>query len=231
MITSPVKGVVQQKTSITVADKDSHVDYAVQGRNRGNDVRLRVGGMYRGHPLYEAYIHFNLTNKPSNLIKAELTLYIWSVEVTTNYTLSTTDENWDEMTIIWSNKPALLQTLGEITVSANDTYKIDLTSLINASTTISFCISKSAGDVFEDVISIASRNRAFDKPRIVWTYEETVPYEFPGFDVPFEITFLIIIIAGIIGVLIVVYILWRRDSRVNKLSLISKTTRMINYER
>lgn len=194
--------IVEGAVPYTVADKDSYIENAKTARNWGNDNVLKTG---YGPPLYETYIHFNLTNKPSNFIKAELTLKIWSVDTTANFTLSITDGNWDEMSICWNNKPAHVQTLGEITVSANDTYKIDLTPLIIASTTISFCISKSVGHLFEDMICIASKDRASDKPRIVWTYEETVTDEIPGYNV--------FIMIGIIAVVVRIFFARKRSPK------------------
>lgn len=194
----------------TIADKDSYIDNAAPARNWGDNIVLKAG---YGPPLFEAYIHFNLTNKPSDFIKAELFLQILRVQETSNFTLSITDGNWNEMKICWNNKPAHLQTLGDITVSEEGYFRIDLTSLLAASTTISFCINKSAGHLFEDDISIASNNRGVGgKPRIIWTYEGPEP-EVPFTSLPGYNVFVMI---GIISIVVSVFFAMNKMNYPNK---------------
>jgi len=199
-VTTPqiVEGVVPD----TISDKDSHIENAKTARNWGNSPALKAG---YGPPLYETYIHFNFTNIPSEYIQATLALRIWSVDVTKNFTLAITDENWNEMSLCWNNKPAHLQALSEFTVSANDTYRIDITPVVLTRSSISFCIYRSNGESLKDHIYIASKENSNGKPRIEWTYEEWVPHEIPGYNV--------FIMIGIIAVVVITSLARKRSPK------------------
>jgi len=172
-----VKGTTQQRTSSTIADKDTYVDTANPLSNYGGVNYLWCGfGLFAD--IREAFFHFSFTDKPSNITKAELSLDIFGVSQTMVLTLSVINANWDELTMDWTNKPSYGQYIGQFTVSSSDIYKIDLTNLLTPRTSISICVNMTIDDYVDDYVYITSREGyilSSDAPQIIWTYLVDVP--------------------------------------------------------
>jgi len=196
IITPTIKGIEQEKTKSTIADKDTYVDTDNPLSNYGGVNNLRSGFGYSD--IREAYFHFSFSDKPDNVTKAELSFDIWGVSQTMPLTLSIIDASWDELTMDWMNKPAHGQTIGQFLVASSNIYKIDITSHLTARTKISICVNMTIDDYVDDYVYIRSREGYYstsDAPQIIWTYLETVPeVRIPSYNV-----FIIIGIIGVIG--------------------------------
>lgn len=200
IITPTINGIEQEKTKSTIADKDTYVDTDNPLSNYGGVNNLKCGFSI-SYEIREAYFHFSFSDKPDNVTKAELSFDIWGVYQTMPLTLSIIDASWDELTMDWMDKPAHGQTIGQITVSSSDIYKIDITSLLTARTEISICVNMTFDDIVDDYVYITSREGYYltnDAPQIIWTYLETVP-EVPEVQIPSYNVFIIIGIIGVIG--------------------------------
>ena len=138
IITPTISGVEQEKTKSTIADKDTYIDTANPLSNYGGVSNLK-SGFSISYDIREAYFHFNFSDKPENVTKAELSLDIWGVYQTMDLTMSIIDESWGELTMDWMSKPAHGQTIGPLVATSSDIYKIDITSLLTARTeTVSY---------------------------------------------------------------------------------------------
>jgi len=203
IITPTINGIEQEKTTSTIADKDTYIDTDNPLSNYGGVNNLRCGFSY-SYEIREAYFHFSFPDKPENVTKAELSLDIWGVSQTMDLTLSIINESWGELTMDWMSRPAHGQTIGPLVAASSDIYKIDITSLLTTRTEISICVNMTFDDVVDDYVFITSREGYFltsDAPQIIWTYLETVPAapDVPDGVIPSYNVFIIIGIIGIIG--------------------------------
>jgi hypothetical protein len=126
--------------------------------------------------IREAYFYFNFSNKPSNFIRAEISLEFWSVSQTMNYTICLIEESWSELSMTWINKPNKGQTIGNLIVTSDTIYTIDVTSLIAGRTNLSICVYVEIDNYVDDYAYITSKEGYYlaeDAPQLKWIYTET----------------------------------------------------------
>lgn len=167
-----IQATVEQRTTSSIADKDTYVDTDTPLSNYGGSNNLMCGFGISGD-IREAYFHFSFSDKPTNITKAELSLDIWGVSQTMVLTMSIINVGWDELTMDWMNKPVHGQTIGQFTVATSDIYKIDITSLLATRTEISICVNNTIDNYVGDFVYITSKEGyilSSDAPQIIWTY-------------------------------------------------------------
>jgi len=198
-----VRGTPEQRTTSTIADEDTWVDYYLPLDAFGDEHQLRCS--YRRHALF----HFSFSNKPSDITKAELSLDISGVNQTTILTMNMSEEQWDEG-INWFSAfaygPFYSQALGNFTVSSNNIYKINLTSILTPKTEISIGI-YIANSTFVEGVYITSKEGYTlleEAPQIIWTYFAVV--SIPSYNI-----FIIIGIISAIGIFLVDTIKRKKD--------------------
>ena len=167
-----IKGVEKELTISMIADKDTYVDKS--SSNFGGQDYLVVK-----YPFKEAYFHFNFSDKPTTFTKAEISLDFWSVSETMNFTVCLINASWEETTMIWSNKPAKGDKIGNLIVSGNRIYKIDVTNFIVNLSSISICVYIDEENYIVDYAYITSREgysswSPEDAPQLIWTYLDDV---------------------------------------------------------
>lgn len=217
-----VKGVLVEKTSSTIADMDTYVDTDNALSNYGGVNYLYSGFSYSGD-FKESYFHFDISSKPENVTKAELSLDIFGVSQTMNLTVSIIEESWNELTMTWMNKPIHDVIIGNIVATSSDIYSIDITSLLASRSAISFCVNMTVDLIAVlDYVFITSREGYYlssDAPQIIWTYLET-----EATPPPFNPFILIVVVIVVLGLGITIFLVLKRNKTQTKTrSLQTKT--------
>ena len=169
-------GITREKSISSIADKDTYVDTANAMSNYGGVNNLMTGFSLFGE-IREAYFHFNFDDKPSDYIRAEISLEFWGVSQTMNFTVCLIEESWDEYSMTYLNKPSKGQTIGNLIVISSDIYTIDITSLISGRINISVCVYIELDNYINDYAYITSREGYYfieDAPQLLWISTETV---------------------------------------------------------
>lgn len=178
------------ETISTLADKDCYVSSSSPDTNYGDDtVYFRVGYSYcwikKSASWYESYFHFNFSDKPSDYIKAEISIFFFDVPRTIDVSVILIMESWDEDTITWNNYAKHEQVITNIILSEYsytaepEITKIDVTDYIpiclNAGLSgISICIN--ATDALQNQLVLGftrttSTSFPSAKPHLIWTYD------------------------------------------------------------
>ena len=169
-------GITREKSISSIADKDTYVDTANAMSNYGGVNNLMTGFSLFGE-IREAYFHFNFDDKPSDYIRAEISLEFWGVSQTMNFTVCLIEESWDEYSMTYLNKPSKGQTIANLIVISSDIYTIDITSLISGRINISVCVYIELDNYINDYAYITSREGYYfieDAPQLLWISTETV---------------------------------------------------------
>lgn len=180
----PVMGVMprlQTKTITTV--EDSTLDQYNPDSNYGGDSSLEIGYFI---DWLEACIKFELSNKPNNVIAAELRLDFYSIEATTILEIYDMSSSWNELSITWNNAPPYGAFLGSFIVYQEAIYTIDITEEIESESGLwSICLTTND----PNWLLVASRE--------CYSWQEPPKIEFT-----YEVSNLPIIIGAIIGTVI-----------------------------
>ena len=169
-------GITKEKTTSSIADKDTYVDTANAMSNYGGVNNLMTGFSWFSD-IREAYFHFNFDDKPGDYIRAEISLDFWGVSQTMNFTVCLVEESWDELSMTWLNKPSKGEAIANLLITSSGIYTIDITSLISGRTNISICVYIEIDNYVEDYAYITSREGYYlveDAPQLLWISTETV---------------------------------------------------------
>ncbi|MFW9939411.1 MAG: DNRLRE domain-containing protein [Candidatus Thorarchaeota archaeon] len=166
---------IQRETTIsTIASKDTYVNSYYPTSNYGGVNYLDTG--FLSGNIMEAYFYFNFSDKPSNFIRAEISLDFGGVYQTMNFSVCLIEEEWDELTMTWIDyRPSKGQVLDYVLASSNAIYTIDITSFIAGRTNISICVYIDIENYINDYAYITSREGYIfteDAPQLIWTYME-----------------------------------------------------------
>ena len=193
----------------TLNDRDSYVSESSPNSNYGNFNDVKMGADQDG--LYEAYIHFTLSSKPDNIIKAEFGFQVTALSETVEVNISSADNAWTETGINWANSRALKgNTLATEQITKIGIYLIDLTSLISGATELSFCVSianASSVGLATATAREVSTGYALWGASILWTYDGILVVD--GYSIAITIT-----IVGSVGLVLV--IMMRKRMKVTK---------------
>ncbi|KKK41360.1 hypothetical protein LCGC14_2724580, partial [marine sediment metagenome] len=164
-----IKGVLKDVTISTVAEKDNYIESDDASSNNGGKDWLIFGDYIFG--WNEAYLYFNFSDKPTDWIKAEISIYMYSISETFNVTASLITDSWDELTITWLNKPAHREVISTFTVAEGKIYKIDVTDYIAGRDNISICLN--ASDYLQGgYVQATSKEGTYKKSYIaIWLFK------------------------------------------------------------
>ena len=156
---------IETKTITTVAD--STLDQYNPDSNYGGDPSLEIGYFIE---WLEACIKFDLSNKPNNVIFAELNLDFYSIEATTTIEIYDMSSSWNELSITWNNAPYYGAYLKNFVVYQEGIYLIDITEHIESESGFwSICLS--ANDPNWLLVASKECYSWQEPPRITFTYE------------------------------------------------------------
>ncbi len=162
----PVMGLDRTKTITTVAD--ATLEQYNPDSNYGGDSSLEIGYYYG---WLEACIKFDLSNKPNNVIAAELRLDFYYVGATTTtveiYDMSS---SWYELSITWNNAPYYGAYLKNFVVYQDAIYVIDITEHIESESGLwSICLTTND----PNWLMLASKECYSwqEPPKIIFTYK------------------------------------------------------------
>lgn len=207
IVITPVMG--YPITAYTLATKDAHVyDQSVNTNYGGSNV-LNIGGDEVGTGRFEAYIYFDLRNKPTHIIQIEFVIQVLEVQGTTNFSIHVVDDSWDESTITWSNKPTFGPAIADFIATSSALYIFQAPAIASVSE-VSICIRTSevgqAGRIQVTAREISTGYSTLG-PSILWTYDGWLVM--PGYDVALTI--------GIIGsVGVILAILMRKRLKITR---------------
>ena len=205
-----VKGSQRELTVYDIAGRDIFVDSANPTENYGGSNILKAGHgisdeareTYFSFHIFtrEAYLHFSFSNRPNDLIKAELSLALWSVSQIMNFTICMIEEDWDEETMTWDdNKPNKGQIIDYLVVTSNGISKVDITSIAAGRNEFSICIYIEDDNYIDDYAYITSRegyDHSEGAPKLVWTFlneDNFLVYNYV----------LILLVIGIVSIIII----------------------------
>ena len=175
---SPTRAIIKDQTISTVAEKDTYVNIDDALSNFGGQ-DYALGGFYFGGDIVEAYFFFNFSDKPSPYTKAEISLDFWSVSQTMNVSIVLIEEEWDEYSMTWINKPSKGAEITSMIITQSDIYTINVTNYIAGRNNLSICVYIKVDNYVDDYFYITSREEFYsfapeDAPQLIWTYPENV---------------------------------------------------------
>lgn len=169
------KAITRECYISSIAERDTYVDTANPTSNYGG-VNNLMAGFSIFSDIREAYFYFNFSNKPSNYIRAEISLEFWGVSQAMNYIICLIEESWNEFSMTWINKPNKGQIIGNLLVTSDTIYSIDVSSLITGRTNLSICVYIEIDNYVDDYAYITSKEGYYyaeDAPQLKWIYTET----------------------------------------------------------
>ncbi len=180
-----VQGTIRQTTISDYAFQDSVTSSGLPDVPIGAIQNTTAAGYNIAGNYLEAYFQFNLTNKPTNFLKAELSLWLWDKAFSgpdLNLTIVLIEDSWDELTLTLNNAPSKGQVMGNILYINNNggLHKLDITSFVQARTNISVCVYMEAGNFVNnsaDMYSSEFYHLAEQIPQIIWTFEKDATIE------------------------------------------------------
>jgi len=175
---TPTRAIIKDQQISTIAEKDTYVNSDNALSNFGGQ-DYALGGFYFGGDIVEAYFFFNFSDKPSTYTKAEISLDFWSVSQTMNISISLIEEEWDEYTMTWINKPSKGAEITSLIITQSDIYAINVTNYIGGRNNLSICVYIKVENYVNDYFYITSREGFYsfapeDAPQLIWTYPDNV---------------------------------------------------------
>ncbi len=168
--------IIRDTTISAVAEKDTYVNsYNPASNFGGQDYAL--SGFYFTGDILESYFYFNFSDKPIDFSKAEISIDLWSVSMTMNVSICLIEENWDEYSMTWMNKPAKESEITSLLITQSDIYTFDVTDYIAGRNNLSICVYIKIENYVDDYFYITSREGFYseeDAPQLIWTYPEDV---------------------------------------------------------
>ena len=175
---TPTQAIIKDQTISTIAEKDTYVNsYDALSNFGGQDYAL--GGFYFGGDIVEAYFFFNFSDKPITYTEAKISLNFWSVSQTMNISICLIEEDWDEYSMTWINKPSKGAEITSMIITQSDIYAINVTNYITGRNNLSICVYIKVENYVNDYFYITSREGFYswapkDAPQLIWTYPEDV---------------------------------------------------------
>jgi len=164
-----------------ICDVDTYIE-EYYDRSLPDSSKLQVGCHYISfpEPQWESYFFFNYTNKPENLLKAEIRISLVRPNVHNPYNFSIDvyliEEQWNQFDIKWTNKPNKSDFVRRfdteyITDGYHDYLLFDITKYANRDN-ISVLLTPSLDQIHaQNHAYLYSREYSYTvvRPRIIWT--------------------------------------------------------------
>ncbi len=170
----PVRALLRDQTISTVAEKDTYVNSYEPSSNYGAEDHTIAGDFLTSYEA-ESYFFFSFSDKPNNYTEAEISLYCGLSDILRNVSICLIEEQWEEFSMNWTNKPSKGTEIASLLITQTDIYKLNVTNYIAGRNNISICVYiKSVNDVDKNVV-ITSREGYFSPesaPQLIWTYPE-----------------------------------------------------------
>lgn len=180
----PVNAGIVYTTIETLPDRDTYVNSSAPDSNYGNDDRFYVGATTESMPFFNAYFHFNFSDRPNTFEKAEIYVPFENVI----YTFDPNDvflvgglisNEWNETDVTWNNPPSVIKFLTyPYTIKIIQQYEfcviIDVTAEIAGNNGVSVLISN---NLLNYPLPGYTKESEFPEkgPKLVWTYEPVYP--------------------------------------------------------
>jgi len=221
----------EEKQDTIYSYKDSFVFKNASERNYGNNINFIVGNLTdynlangTGSDFCEAYFFFNLRNIKSLEKISSITFSFFGesfnnekipIEV---YTVSAL---WDELTIVWNNKPALSSFIDIIDVDVLSLYEFNITQEALGKNSISISLRAPKSDVY--FLGVTNESSNPNKPRLFVNYlVESVTVDGTDLD------FLAILLISAISLVAVIFIVSLVSGRSKSKSLKKKRNKPIS---
>jgi len=188
----------------TVSQKTAAVLSSNPDTNFGNDVDLVVGGPVSF--LCITYIHFDITDLPSNIQKVSLVLEIYDLTGSTmDLDIYIAADTWTESAITWNNRPSRVEYHGSISITQATEWTIGLTGidLTQYGDDITFELDSDS----TDIMTIRSDDTSFQPELIIEYTPEPVP-------LPVGVIIALAVgIPAIVAIVIVVIVVTRKKAK------------------
>jgi acid phosphatase type 7 len=131
---------------LLLAEADAQVRESDPNTNYGNETTLRADGA--GDSGIESFLRFTVTEAPGQIQSARLRIYVTDNGTGNGPAVHTTDNSWDESSIIWSNRPAPTSDAldNKDRMGSNGWVDYDVTSVVTGSGTFSFVLVADSDD-------------------------------------------------------------------------------------
>lgn len=187
-------GATVEKTNSIYTDREAYISASNPFTNYGATELLYINDFW-----YRAFIHFDLTDKPSNITKVEVVLAFFYIYETTTITIYIADNNtWQELTLTWQNAPSYSTTIYTGVISEDGRFSFELPSASHQWTEVSLVVKSSETTDFEfDTITTKDYQYLIyeqDVPHIKYTYLAEAPSP------PFISGYNIFIVIGVLGI-------------------------------
>ncbi len=153
---------------------DARVEGTQPHRNFGSESALRVDG----DPRYESFLRFQVSGLSGPVLRAKLRLY--ATDATVNGpAIYATSSAWEESTLTFANKPAVLLPLSTTgSVAANTWVEWDVTAAVQGNGTVNLVVMPTGTD--GTVFYARNTSLAALRPQLVVTEETHVPQPPPA---------------------------------------------------
>jgi len=134
-------------------NNDAYVDQENPDINYGTSTKLIMDNIGRKY----SYLKFDISTIPSEMIITSANLYLWCDArqgggFTRIYAYSVENDNWDETTITWNNKPDAVTFLSEYSGEVGEWWKWDVKAFVESEyggdNTVSFCLLPGDGNAY-----------------------------------------------------------------------------------
>ena len=135
-------------------NNDAYVDQENPDNNYGTSSKLIMDNI--GNRKY-SYLKFDISTIPSERTITSANLYLWCDArqgggYTRIYAYSVENDNWDETTITWNNKPDAVTFLSEYSGEVGEWWKWDVKAFVEneygGDKTVSFCLLPGEGNAY-----------------------------------------------------------------------------------
>ncbi|TFF95308.1 MAG: DNRLRE domain-containing protein [Promethearchaeota archaeon] len=171
---------IEEFEAITTAKKDCYVNSGAPDTNYGDTELLYVGNDSSSAEYYVSYFYFDLSSRPDNLKKTELSLIFVDVETNMEISIYETNSTWKEGEITWNTKPNTTEKIGDVEILESGEITLEITDYVQDLDELYISVNLSSSQ-YNDYLLIHSREGANDEedaPKIIFTYEMELDFTF-----------------------------------------------------
>lgn len=169
----PLAAYLISNSIVKTAEADSYTSFYSPDSNYGNVSALFLTNN-SGYTLNQCYLRFNFTDRPSSWKEAIIELYFFGTNPGDIVDIYQVTQNWDEMSIIYSDSPSIGNKIGELVLNNSGQYSFDVTNFITSENTNLSILVTPRGQMPQSW-EIMSKESDYT-PKIVWTYDVDVGF-------------------------------------------------------